>query len=95
MVGADNSAVEGMMSALPDVYDGPDEIPVCPICGSENVEWVDCPQCGGNGGFDGDDLMEEDPLWYGPDDYERCDMCHGDGGWWQCWNSDKHPKQQK
>lgn len=29
------------MSALPDLYDGPDDIPVCPICGSEDVDWVE------------------------------------------------------
>jgi len=82
-----------------DIYTdcGPDgcDIPVCPICGSEDGEWVDCPQCGGDGGFDEDDLMSEDPLWYEGVEWERCETCHGNGGWWQCWNSDKHPKQNK
>jgi len=94
MVGADNPAVEGTMSALPDVYDGPDDIPVCPICGSEDVDWVDCPECGGKGGFDSDDLMSEDPLWYEGVEWETCQACHGDGGWWQCFEGDKHPQRE-
>lgn len=71
-----------------------DDYPSCPICGSGNVEWEDCYTCFGAGGFDGDDLMDEDPLWYGPDDYEICDTCRGAGGWWHCYDSDKHPKTE-
>ncbi len=82
------------MSALPDPYDGPNDTPICPICGSENGDWIDCPECGGEGGrgMDLDQLMDEDPLWYEGVEWETCPKCHGDGGWWQCWDSDKHPK---
>ncbi len=79
------------MSTPYDVYDGSNDIPVCPVCGSGDVDWIDCPECGGEGGFRGDEV---DPD-LGHNDFVRCGMCHGDGGWWQCWNSDKHPKQDK
>lgn len=55
----------------------------CRVCGGF-MEWQDCWQCGGKGGRDGDDLMEEDPLWYDEDDWEDCDICRGKGGYWQC-----------
>lgn len=38
------------------------------------------------GGRDGDDLMEEDPLWYDEDDWEDCDICRGAGGYRECIN---------
>jgi len=44
---------------------------------------------------DEDDLMAEDPLWYEGVEWETCQACHGDGGWWQCYEGDKHPKQNK
>lgn len=80
------------MSTPHDYYrdDGPNDIPVCPICGSGNVDWVDCPECGGDGGGHGDEV---DPD-LGHNDFVRCEMCHGDGGWWQCYESDRHPKQE-
>src|SRR5690606_31945435 len=52
-----------------------DDYPVCSICGSGDGDWVDCPQCGGEGGFDDEQLMDDDPMWYQPGDYEKCDMC--------------------
>ncbi len=61
-------------------------IDLCLRCGSE-MEWVDCPECAGEGGFEGYELMELDPLWYGPDDYEPCSLCGGRGGWLQCFNT--------
>ena len=57
----------------------------CPDCG-QDMDWIDCDLCGGEGYFDGETLMEEDPLWYGPDDIERCEQCEGKGGWWWCSN---------
>ena len=63
--------------------------PFCEVCGS-HMEWVDCDQCAGEGGFDGFELMEQDPLWYTEDDYERCGMCEGHGGWWWCINRKAH-----
>lgn len=59
---------------------------VCARCGSSDVDRVDCWNCGGEGYRDGVDLMEEDPLWYGPDDIERCGECDGQGGWWECYS---------
>lgn len=50
----------------------------CPRCGSVTYR-RDCEQCGGEGGFDGEDLMEEDPLWYDEDSYESCSNCRGRG----------------
>lgn len=55
----------------------------CSICGCY-MDWVDCWQCGGKGGRDGDDLMEEDPMWYDEDDWEDCDVCEGKGGYFEC-----------
>lgn len=57
--------------------------PICTSCGSR-MDWADCWQCGGKGGRDGDDLMDEDPLWYCEDDWEECDICQGKGGFWEC-----------
>lgn len=55
----------------------------CTICGGY-MDWVDCWQCGGTGGRDGDDLMQEDPFWYTLDDWEECDICQGKGGYREC-----------
>ncbi len=57
----------------------------CLMCGQEQ-EWVDCWNCGGQGYFDGETLMDEDPLWYSEDDTEACDVCRRAGGWWVCIN---------
>lgn len=56
----------------------------CSKCGSFEVVSVTYWQCGGKGGEDGDDLMEIDPLWYGPDDFRTCDICRGKGGFDVC-----------
>jgi len=58
--------------------------PPCPNCGNP-TDWLRCWKCFGDGGFDGERLMEEDPLWYSYDDWEDCDECNGEGGWWRCW----------
>lgn len=62
--------------------------PNCPICHNA-TDWLPCSQCFGKGGCDGEDLMEEDPLWYDEDDFEPCDLCKGEGGWWRCWHCQK------
>jgi DnaJ-class molecular chaperone len=62
-----------------------DDTSECLECGSTDVESVDCHQCHGEGGFDSDDLMEEDPLWYDGVDWEKCDDCGGLGHYWVCW----------
>lgn len=69
-----------------------DETPECDVCGS-CLEYEDCWNCGGKGGRDGDDLMEEDPLWYCEEDWEDCDICEGQGGYWVCTNAENHPKE--
>jgi hypothetical protein len=56
----------------------------CKRCECCDKDWVECPYCGGNGGDDGESLMEEDPLWYGPEDFRRCDACKGKGGHYEC-----------
>jgi len=63
--------------------DEDNEYSSCPDCGSDS-RWETCWQCGGEGGQDGEDLMEEDPLWYGPDDFRQCDICEGKGGYYVC-----------
>lgn len=50
----------------------------CKKCG-ESLRRADCWQCFGEGGFDGEDLMELDPLWYDEDSYETCSECGGVG----------------
>lgn len=55
----------------------------CAECG-HSTSWLPCWNCGGEGGRGGEDLMEEDPMWYGPDDWEKCCECHGKGGWNYC-----------
>jgi hypothetical protein len=60
------------------------QIEICPDCGCCEMEWEPCPYCDGEGGFDGDDLMEEDPLWYSSNSFERCDVCLGKGGMMIC-----------
>lgn len=67
-------------------------VEICSVCGLE-LDWVECCECGGNGGFDNDELMalarppramEEDPLWYDGIEWETCQACHGEGGWTEC-----------
>ncbi len=66
-----------------------DEAECCPVCGAE-LEWIDCPDCGGDGEID---CYGDDPLWYGPGDTKRCSECKGVGGWLECPRlpHEKHP----
>jgi len=57
----------------------------CPKCG-ESIMTRDCEYCGGDGTVD--DLFEQDPLWYEPDDWEYCDYCRGIGAYFWCANKD-------
>lgn len=59
----------------------------CPVCRSSLI-WAECAACFGNGVFDSDALLEEDPLWYGPADCELCAECGGNGGDYVCDCSD-------
>lgn len=54
---------------------------ICADCGGE-VERQECWDCGGEGFHD--DLYEQDPLWYSPNDTEKCTTCDGIGGWYVC-----------
>lgn len=62
-----------------DAFNG---VNICPRCGCCEQYWEDCWSCGGEGIHD--DLYEEDPFWYDPGDYETCDECNGEGGFWIC-----------
>lgn len=66
-------------SPFPDELENIGMGPNCIHCGNP-TSWLPCWNCGGEGGWDGEDLMEEDPLWYDIDDYRRCDECRGKGG---------------
>ena len=68
--------------------------PFCSECGNE-LEWVECHTCGGEGGRDGEELVEEDPLWYTLDDWERCTDCGGNGGWLECPTCIERARQQE
>lgn len=43
-----------------------------------------CGSCAGDGYTEPGELYEQDPLWYGPDDIERCHECAGAGGTLLC-----------
>ena len=66
----------------------------CVECGNP-TSWVPCWNCSGEGGWDDEYLMEEDPLWYGPGDYRRCDECRGKGGHPYCIECRKIVKVKK
>lgn len=61
-------------------YRGSDGALTCFLCDAE-MEWEQCAQCGGDGGFDG---YEEDPLWYLPGEEIQCVDCNGQGGHHWC-----------
>lgn len=65
-----------------DVHEEPE---LCPTCDGEK-EWVECWHCHGDGGFDSDALMEQDPLWYDGVAWEACRECEGRGGFYLCPN---------
>jgi hypothetical protein len=53
---------------------------VCPHCGSSAL-WLLCDYCGGDGEHN---VYELDPLYYDPEETERCERCDGKGGWLVC-----------
>lgn len=62
-------------------YDAPGK---CNKHGETTGYWVRCPDCGGEGGTDGMDLVQLDPSWYSEDDFEECETCFGEGAYWIC-----------
>jgi hypothetical protein len=79
--GIQNDEERSLPDDLEHIGMGPD----CVECGNP-TSWLPCWNCGGKGGWDDEELMEEDPLWYGPGDYRRCDECRGKGGHHYCLN---------
>lgn len=65
-------------------YRGSDGAVTCCLCDFE-MEWAECQECCGDGGFDG---YEEDPNWYHPGEIATCHMCNGRGGDYWCPNND-------
>ncbi len=56
------------------------------LCGKE-MFFRDCWSCDGEGGHDGEWLKEHNaPLWFDDDDWEPCDICQGERGWWTCYS---------
>jgi len=56
-----------------------------PVCGTHGCkkEWRDCYNCGGEGVY-GHECGEDTCCCLDPVDNERCDICRGKEGWWQC-----------
>jgi hypothetical protein len=67
----------------------------CARCGS-SIHWETCGACGGDGITAPGELYQEDPLWYGPEDYEPCRQCDGEASWGICMSSrewcEAHPQ---
>ena len=55
--------------------------PACCATCEQELDWVECEACGGEGEYD---CYEEDPMWYGPGDMKACAQCGGTGGWYWC-----------
>jgi DnaJ-class molecular chaperone len=56
--------------------------PLCPRCGSDDMEWEECYVCDGEGEFD---AYDDDPINYAPgEEYEMCRECSGNGGFLVC-----------
>src|SRR5215471_17902118 len=60
----------------------------CARCGS-SIDFDLCPDCGGEGFVESPD---EDSWAYIENELERCGLCAGAGGWWQCLSSVEYCK---
>ena len=60
----------------------------CARCGS-SMTYVDCTNCGGEGVTD-HDCGEDCCCCLHPEDNVPCDICDGEGGWWQCISSPEY-----
>ena len=56
-------------------------------CGYE-MKYHECWSCNGERGRGWEDLQFEDPLWYSPEDFVKCEECNGLGGYWICPNKE-------
>lgn len=59
---------------------------LCPLCGHAMV-WVVCQSGCDNGYFS---LYDRYPDSYEPGDVEKCDVCNGDGSYWDCPIDSRH-----
>lgn len=59
------------------------EHPVCPRCCCCEMIWHECENCGGEG-VSGHDCGEDACCCLYPEDNMPCDICDGEGGWWEC-----------
>ena len=57
-------------------YEIDDETP-CPKCGNDVTHYRSCTNFNCNDGYEY--LYEEDPLWYSPGEYKKCQECNGTG----------------
>ena len=67
-----------------NIYLGPpddQQEPPCSQCGAE-LDWIECETCAGDGG---DFEMTEESAWT-KEEWQRCYICDGHGGWWACGN---------
>lgn len=53
----------------------------CEKCGN-SLSWRDCWNC--DEGFSHHDCGEDCCCCLYPEDNVECDICEGEGGWWQC-----------
>lgn len=64
-----------------------DEHKLCPRCSKDKlcceIGWVDCWECDGEG-VSGHDCGEDCCCCLYPEDNVTCNICDGDGGWWEC-----------
>lgn len=66
----------------------PDDEGYCEVCGAE-LEYEDCPECGGEGFYEHDGDAEE--PW---DSLETCEECGGRGIFEYCPNAKAHPREE-
>lgn len=56
----------------------------CPVCGVD-MDWENCDQC--DDGYSDHDCGEDTCCCLHPEPNVVCELCDGNGGWWQCWNT--------
>jgi hypothetical protein len=76
---------EPLFCTAPNYSDGQEWDCQCARCGS-SLEREPCWNCGGEG-LSHHDCGEDCCCCLYPEDNVRCDVCDGEGGWWQCLSS--------